>query len=268
MAKVRPSLTLAVVLGLGIVFLPATDLIAGVVTAKSKAGQADQAHREGVDSQTAKSQSSRVVNSGNPKDRHGNPTIALTFDDGPHPVHTPRLLDMLRKAGVRATFYVLGSLVAKHPDIIDRMVREGHEIGNHTWSHPDLRRLGDREIRRELQKTEDAVLAVTGRRTFSMRPPYGAINPRVIASIPESHRPVVLWTVDPLDWRKPGAGVVAKRLVSGSTPGAILLCHDIHQETIDAIGIALPELTKKGYTFSTVSEMLTQTQVLDLDFDP
>lgn len=209
-----------------------------------------------------------TVSSGHQLDRSGKPTLALTFDDGPHATLTPKLLDILKEAGVRATFYVIGSRVSQHPEIIERMVREGHEIGNHTWNHPDLRDLGPAEIRRELQKTEDAIRSACGRGSFSMRPPYGAINQKVANAIPEAHRPIVMWTVDPLDWKKPGSGVVAQRLLAGAKPGAILLCHDIHPGTIDAIKIAIPKLIELGYTFSTVSEILTQTQVLDLSLDP
>lgn len=241
----------------------ATVLLAILLPLHSARGDTNaQKHPGGAG---GKSGDAPIINVGNPHDKHGSPTLALTFDDGPHPVLTPRLLDILKATNTKATFYVVGNLAKRHPEIVARMVREGHEVGNHTWSHPDLRKIGDNEIRRELQLTEDAVQAATGRGTFSIRPPYGAVNKRVIGAIPESRRPIVMWTVDPLDWKKPGSDVVAQRLLDGAKPGAILLCHDIHSETVDAVKSAIPKLIRRGYTFSTVSEILTRTQTLDLD---
>lgn len=212
-------------------------------------------------------QSAQTVSVGTERDNRGNPTLALTFDDGPHPVFTPQLLDILAKTRTKATFYVLGSLVKKHPEIVRRMVEEGHEVGNHTWNHPDLRKLSGDEIRRELQRTEDEVLAACGKRPFSMRPPYGAINQKVVRAVADKHRPIVLWTVDPLDWKKPGASIIAQRLIDGAKPGAILLCHDIHPETVEATKTVVQSLLDRGYSFSTVSEILTRKQSLDLDLD-
>ncbi len=198
----------------------------------------------------------------------GKPILALTFDDGPHPTLTPRLLDILQQAEAKATFYVIGSLVQRYPEIARRIVEEGHTIGNHTWTHRDLRKLSDAEIRRELQRTEDAIVKATGVSSFSMRPPYGGFNKRAGAAIPSNHRPVVMWSVDPQDWRKPGRANIVKRLVEGAHPGAILLCHDIHEETIAAIPDTLSQLAARGYKFVTVDEILTKRRTLDLDHDP
>jgi len=185
------------------------------------------------------------------------PLVALTFDDGPHPVLTPRLLDILRQHGVRATFYVIGRSVDAHPDIARRIVAEGHEIANHTYTHPHLTQIGAARLDQEIIKTTDAIVRATGRRPTNMRPPYGSINARVEQSMLNKHGlDVIMWSVDPLDWRRPGASVVAQRLVEGATPGGILLAHDIHPGTIEAMPSAIAQLKAKGYGFATVSQLL------------
>lgn len=185
------------------------------------------------------------------------PVVALTFDDGPHPELTPKLLDLLRAEGVRATFYVIGRNVDSYPDIARRIVAEGHEIANHSWSHPALTSLGAAKLNQELRSTSDIIERTTGRRPTNMRPPYGAINERVRQTILRDHGlDVVMWSVDPLDWKRPGAGVVARRLVEGAAPGGILLAHDIHPGTIEAMPETIAGLKAKGLGFVTVSQLL------------
>lgn len=183
--------------------------------------------------------------------------LALTFDDGPHPELTPRLLDILRQKGVRATFFVIGRNVEAYPEIARRIVSEGHEIANHSWSHPALTSVGAARLREEIEKNSAAVERVTGRRPANMRPPYGAINPRVREFLTKDQNlDVILWSVDPLDWKRPGASVVAQRLIEGATPGGILLAHDIHPGTIEAMPETIAQLKAKGYGFVTVSQLL------------
>ena len=185
------------------------------------------------------------------------PVVALTFDDGPHPEYTPKLLDILRHHGVRATFYVIGRSVDAHPEIARRIVSEGHEIANHTWSHPALPSLGAARLRQEMDKTTDAIVRATGRRPTNMRPPYGAINERVRQTILRDHGlDVIMWSCDPLDWKRPGAEVVRRRLVEGAAPGGILLAHDIHPGTIEAMPGTIQDLKARGYGFATVSQLL------------
>lgn len=185
------------------------------------------------------------------------PIVALTFDDGPHPELTPKLLDILRQNGVRATFFVIGRNVDAHPDIARRIVAEGHEISNHTYNHPALTSLGSARVRQEIANTSAAILRATGRSPTNMRPPYGAINDRVRASLVREHGlDVIMWSCDPLDWKRPGADVVRRRLVDGAAPGGILLAHDIHPGTIDAVPGVIAELKAKGYGFATVSQLL------------
>jgi peptidoglycan/xylan/chitin deacetylase (PgdA/CDA1 family) len=185
----------------------------------------------------------------------------LTFDDGPHPELTPRLLDILRAEGVRATFYVVGKNVEAYPEIARRIVAEGHEIANHSWSHPALPSLGAARLNQELESTSAVIERVTGRRPTNMRPPYGALNERVRRTIINDHKmDIILWSVDPLDWKRPGAAVVTQRLVQGAQPGGILLAHDIHPGTIEAMPGTIAQLKAKGYGFATVSQLLAMRE--------
>ena len=185
------------------------------------------------------------------------PVLALTFDDGPHGTLTPKLLDILREQGVRATFFVLGENVAMYPDIARRIVAEGHEIANHSYDHPSLPTVGAARLDREIRDTTALIEKTTGQKVAVMRPTYGALNERVKKALLEDYKlDVILWSVDPRDWKRPGPGVVTKRLVSGAHPGAILLAHDIHPGTIAAVPDTIAQLKAKGYTFATVSELI------------
>lgn len=189
--------------------------------------------------------------------RTPSPVVAMTFDDGPHPRHTPRLLDMLRERGIRATFYLIGNRVVEYQAITRRIAEEGHEIGNHSWSHPFLNRLGDATVQREIDQTTSAIFQVTGRPPVTFRPPYGAFTHRQRNLLHQARSlPTILWSVDPQDWRRPGASAVANRILQHSHQGAIILSHDIHQGTIDAMPRTLDGLASRGLRFATVSQML------------
>lgn len=185
------------------------------------------------------------------------PYLAMTFDDGPHPVNTPRLLDMLKSRKIKATFYCIGWRVNKWPQIVQRIMAEGHEVGNHTYKHPFLTKLGPRGVLYEMDSTTSAIHKATGRLPLTMRPPYGAFSAKQRTMLHDARAlPTILWSVDPADWRRPGASVVASRIVKNAHPGAIILSHDIHKPTIDAMPAAFDALLAKGYQFKTVSEML------------
>jgi peptidoglycan/xylan/chitin deacetylase (PgdA/CDA1 family) len=191
------------------------------------------------------------------------PYIALTFDDGPHATLTPKLLDLLAAHHMRATFFVVGQNAADHPDILRRAVREGHEIGNHSWSHPNLGRMSDEAVRRELQKTDDAIFAAIGKHPTLLRPPYGSITARQKRWIHDDfgYR-IITWDVDPLDWKRPGPSVVTNRILKETRPGSIVLAHDIHPPTIEAMPATFDQLDRKGFKSVTVSELLAMaTQV-------
>src|SRR6266567_5168305 len=185
------------------------------------------------------------------------PYVAMTFDDGPGAKLTPKLLDLLAAHHIKATFFLIGQNVAQKPDIVAREVREGHEIANHSWSHPNLAKMSDDGVRDQLHKTEDAIRSASGNRLTLLRPPYGSITARQKKWInQEFGYKIVLWDVDPLDWRRPGPSVVRNRILKETRPGSIVLSHDIHPGTIEAMPSTFDELQAKGFKFVTVSELI------------
>ena len=185
------------------------------------------------------------------------PYIAMTFDDGPNPTLTPKLLDLLAAHHIKATFFVIGQNVAEHPAVLARAVREGHEIGNHSWSHPNFGKMSDDAVRRELRRTEDAISSAAGIRPGLMRPPYGSITTHEKRWIHEEFGyQTILWDVDPLDWKRPGPAVVCNRILKETRPGSIVLSHDIHPGTIEAMPSTFDQLEAKGFKFVTVSELI------------
>jgi peptidoglycan/xylan/chitin deacetylase (PgdA/CDA1 family) len=191
------------------------------------------------------------------------PYIAMTFDDGPDAKLTPRLLDILKERKIHATFFVLGQRVQEHPEILVRAVSEGHQIGNHSWDHPPLNKLAEGGLRHQLADTSDLIKQTIGKAPVIMRPPYGATSPRLSRAIEKEYgMKVILWSVDPFDWKNPGSKVVSERILSGwkgssgVKPGAIILSHDIHKGTIEAMPATLDALLAKGYKFVTMDELL------------
>lgn len=185
------------------------------------------------------------------------PYIAMTFDDGPSAALTPKLLDLLAAHHIKATFFVIGENVAEHPEIVARAAREGHEIGNHSWSHPNFGKMSDESVRRQLRQTDDAIKSATGKRPMLMRPPYGSITAREKRWIhDEFGYDIILWDVDPYDWKRPGPAVVRARILKETRPGSIVLSHDIHPGTIEAMPSTFDELEAKGFKFVTVSELI------------
>jgi peptidoglycan-N-acetylglucosamine deacetylase len=147
--------------------------------------------------------------------------------------------------------------VAEHPEIVQREVREGHEVANHSWSHPNLAKMSDAAVRDQLQKTDEAIRSAIDHRPTLLRPPYGSITGRQKKWInQEFGYKIVLWDVDPLDWRRPGPSVVCNRIVKLTRAGSIVLAHDIHPGTIEAMPCVLNELEAKGFKFVTVSELI------------
>lgn len=186
------------------------------------------------------------------------PYIALTFDDGPSAKLTPKLLDLLGVHDIKATFFVIGQNVADHPEIVARAAHEGHEIGNHSWSHPAFAKISDEAVRRELQKTDEAIRGATGNRPALLRPPYGSITARQKKWINEEFGyKIIMWDVDPFDWKRPGPMAVTNRIVRNTRAGSIVLSHDIHPGTIEAMPAAINQLEAKGFKFVTVSELIS-----------
>ena len=185
------------------------------------------------------------------------PYIATTFDDGPSATLTPKLLDLLAAHHIKATFFVIGENVAEHPEIVERAAHEGHEIGNHSWSHPNFAKMSDEGVRRELRRTDDAIKSAIGARPTLLRPPYGSLTARQKRWIhDEFGYQIILWDVDPLDWKRPGPAVVCNRILKETRAGSIVLSHDIHPGTIEAMPRTFDQLEAKGFKFVTVSELI------------
>src|SRR5438128_8814165 len=189
------------------------------------------------------------------------PYIAMTFDDGPNATLTPKLLDILTAHHIKASFFVIGENVAQHPEVVARAAREGHEIGNHSWSHPNFGKMSDDAVRGELRRTEDAIKSATETGPTLMRPPYGSLTVRQKRWIhDEFGYQIILWDVDPLDWKRPGPAVVCNRILKETRPGSIVLSHDIHPGTIEAMPATLEQLETKGFKFVTVSELIAMAK--------
>ncbi|MFF4236328.1 polysaccharide deacetylase family protein [Actinomadura geliboluensis] len=178
--------------------------------------------------------------------------VALTFDDGPGP-YTAGLLDTLKKNGARATFFMLGENVGAHAAVVRRMALEGHELANHSWSHPQLTGLSPAGVRSQIQRTQQAIAQASGGvRPTLMRPPYGATNKRVGHDI---GMPLILWSVDTLDWRYRDVARDTRVGIKEPQPGGIVLYHDIHKASVESIPKVVDGLKKRGFTFVTVSEL-------------
>lgn len=192
--------------------------------------------------------------------------IALTFDDAPDDHFTPLVLDALKQAGVRATFFVVGNRVQAHPEIVERMVKEGHIIGNHSWNHPNLPKLSDAEFRNQILRTDKVIQAITGYLPTFMRPPYGNISENQIHWLASQHKVIVNWDVDSLDWKGLDAEQVKTNVLAHVHPGAIILQHSAGGKGEDLTGTvqALPDIIKKlrsdGVKLVTVPELLDLEQ--------
>ncbi|HYK54162.1 MAG TPA: polysaccharide deacetylase family protein [Candidatus Eremiobacteraceae bacterium] len=189
--------------------------------------------------------------------------VALTFDDGPNPPYTDRIIDYLHTEHVPATFFVVGLAVQAHPDVVRRELADGNAIGNHTWDHAHLVLLSRTHIERELTTTEDEIQKVTGEHTQLFRPPFGARDFRVISVAHQMGLQVIMWSVPlPADWTQPPPRVIADRVLKYVKDGSIIVLHDGNKgrsadrsNTVEATKIIVSELRKKGYRFVTVPEL-------------
>ena len=186
------------------------------------------------------------------------PMLALTFDDGPS-AHTQRLLDIFAANGGKGTFYVVGNMLDGRADTLRRMASDGHEIGGHSWSHRQLTKLSEEELTDQLMNTRAKIYDITGVDARTMRPPYGSCNADVKAKAGELGIALINWSVDTLDWKYKDANIVYKAVMDGAKDGAIILCHDLHKTTVDAMERAIPDLIAQGYQLVTVTELLGGT---------
>lgn len=179
--------------------------------------------------------------------------VALTFDDGPHPVCTPQLLDGLKKRDVKVTFFVTGENVESYPEIVKRASEEGHLIGNHTFHHVQLTAANSDDFKKEIISTNDIIQEVTGKETSFIRPPYGSWDKKYEK---ELNMFPVLWDVDPLDWCSTNVAKIVRSVLAGTKENSIILMHDSYDSTVTAALQVVDILKAEGYEFVTVDEIL------------
>lgn len=240
----------------GLPHLPRLVLEQGSLTGRG--ADHERGIRDGAPGLAALTAAGRCFTSGT---RDGDRTIALTFDDGPNPPFTHRVLDVLDRYGVPATFFCVGLHASAHTEELARMAEAGHGFGNHTWSHPFLPDLSARELAVQLERTDEAITEGGGsikRRMF--RPPYGSRSPEVLSWLAaDDDSTVVLWDVDAEDWAMPGAPVIARTVLDQARPGSIVLMHDgggDRSQTTEALPTVIEGLLEQGYRFALVEELL------------
>ena len=179
-------------------------------------------------------------------------TVYLTFDDGPHPTWTPKVLAVLRKYGVKAVFFEIGQNVARYPSITRSLRTYGNKIGNHTWSHPDLTTLSTASVTWQLNRMESSL----GYRPRCVRPPYGATNSRIATIIANRGQRQILWTVDPRDWSRPGTSTIVNRVLANVRAGSRILMHDgggDRSQSVAALDILIPKLRARGFVIGLMA---------------
>ncbi|UUZ81653.1 polysaccharide deacetylase family protein [Paenibacillus sp. P26] len=191
--------------------------------------------------------------------------IAITFDDGPNPVYTPQILDLLKQYNAKATFFVLGKRVQMYPAIAIREVNEGHEIANHTFDHHFLKNYPAQKLVDEIRQTQEVIFDITEQMPHVFRPPGGFYNDALLDSMKEDKLTVVMWSwyQDTRDWRKPGVDKIVSQVLSNVHNGDIILFHDLQgdcSQTVEALKRILPELQRRGYQFLTVSDLIAKSR--------
>lgn len=180
--------------------------------------------------------------------------VALTFDDGPSPRCTPRLLDGLKERGVHATFFVVGCQVVKDPDIVTRMAAEGHQVGNHSYDHKALDQLSAQEAAQDMQKNDQLLQELLGEGDYWVRPPYGLLSEEESSALTV---PIINWSVDTEDWKSKDAGKILDIIYRDTGDGDIILLHDRYLNSVSAALQAVDHLQQQGYRFVTVAELLS-----------
>lgn len=190
--------------------------------------------------------------------------LAITFDDGPNEVYTPAILTMLSEVSGKATFYMIGEQMQANPEVVKAVAAQGHEIGNHTYSHPYLTRISPDECRVELKRTDALIHKLTGKRPLTFRPPYLDYNEQVIAiSKGEGYRMIGALNTESRDWEQPGVDYILVKSLTCVGNGSILLFHDGYgdrSQTLQAFGRLLRIVDERGYRLVTVSELLASDQ--------
>lgn len=185
--------------------------------------------------------------------------VALTFDDGPNGIYTEKLLEGLKERNVKATFFITGENIKENEDLILRMYEEGHLIGNHTYSHVNLSKLSFKEACEEISDTNAYIYNLTGYEVKYIRPPFGALTEELRE---ETDMSIVMWNVDPLDWKDQNSTLIANRIIKSVKNGDIILLHDIFNSSVEAALKVIDELKCQGYVFVTVDEMGENSKVM------
>ncbi len=193
--------------------------------------------------------------------RNAGKYVALTFDDGPHSEYTEQILDILKKHNAKATFFVIGKNAKKYPELVKRESLEGHEIGNHTFTHPSMKKITDKQLQEEIEMAQNTIYDITGEKPVIFRSPGGIYDDRILKmSQNYGCRPVLWsWRQDTKDWSAPTVEYVVNTVVNNLRDGDIILFHDYNAKsspTPEALEIILPKLIEKGYSFVTVSELM------------
>ena len=219
-------------------------------TLKTEKAKADAAYQKVLEEAKKQTEKARWVKE--LKKKYTGKLVAFTFDDGPSK-YTEKLLDGLKKRKAHATFMVLGSCASRYENYVQRMIKEGHQVGNHTWSHPNLAKLSSKGIRAELQPTLELIRSMGYERICVVRPPYGAYDEEVKKT---AKAPIILWSVDTEDWRHKGdVKTIYNNIMRDAKDGSIILLHDIYGSSVDAALKAMDTLKKEGYQFVTVEEL-------------
>lgn len=187
----------------------------------------------------------------NRKINNGKKLIALTFDDGPN-YNTSKIIDVLNKYDIKATFFVLGNRAINNKDILRKMVDSGMEIGNHTYNHLLLTKYDEDKIRSEIEDTSDVIYSATNKRPNLLRPSYGSVNNKIKKV---ANMPIIIWDIDTLDWKYHNSKRITSRVVNKVRDGDIILMHDIYSASLNALGNIIPILKNNGYEFVTIDEL-------------
>ncbi len=185
--------------------------------------------------------------------------IALSFDDGPHSMYTQEILSVLREYNIKATFFVIGKNASYYPDILSQIKEEGHEIGNHTFSHSLNKNISEENVANDLKKCRDIIKRICGYDVKFFRPPGGILNDKVKETVNSQGYKIVLWNIDTKDWAHASVDSITKNVLQNTKSGSIILFHDYifkDSPTVESLKIVIPKLKEQGYSFVTVGELV------------
>lgn len=189
--------------------------------------------------------------------------IALSFDDGPHPLYTPEILYILREHQIKATFFVIGKNASYYPEILSHLNEEGHEIGNHTFTHSLKKNINKKDMTEELQKSSEIIKKICGYEVRLFRPPGGILNNSIRETANDLGYKIVLWNIDTRDWANVSVDSITKNVLQNTKSGSIILFHDYiykNSPTAEALRTIIPTLKERGYLFVTVGELIDSSQ--------